>query len=107
MPVLEYAGRCIEVNQAGYLLDGDEWTPEVAEAMAKKRGLERLGGQHWKLITLCREEAVRCGCRPSPRRLSELSGVAPEVLDSLFAGNTRALLAALAGLRGPLTESSH
>ena len=105
MPVLEYAGRCIEVDEAGYLLDGDEWTPEIAEAMAMHKGLSQLTEQHWKLIALCREEAAG-GPRPRMSRLSEISGVSSEVLRSLFGASAASLLPALAGLPGPLAEES-
>lgn len=61
MPVVDYAGQSIEVNEEGFLVDSSQWTPEVAEAIAKDIGIDALSDQHWKVITFCREDAANQG----------------------------------------------
>lgn len=104
MPVVVHAGKRIEVSEAGFLLDGDCWTPSIAEGLARLHGVECLRGSHWRLVTLCREEAARSGACPTVDHMRKLSGMSLEALDELFAGDVRRVLAALAGLAGPLCE---
>ena len=39
-------GRTLPIDDRGYLLDYACWSPEVAEAMAARDGIE-LGDDHW------------------------------------------------------------
>lgn len=84
MPVVEYAGSSIEVNDEGFLVDSNQWTPEVAEAIAKDIGIAELNDQHWKVITFCREDAAKQGTPPGLRRISKNSGVNMKDLYQLF-----------------------
>ena len=79
------------------------WTPDQAEALARDAGIPRLTGRHWKVITLCREEAARSGHRPGIDRIRELSGCSRDELLRLFPcepDRLAALIAALSGI-GP------
>jgi TusE/DsrC/DsvC family sulfur relay protein len=63
----QVANQLVDFNEEGFLLDSAQWTPEVAEALAKKAGIT-LTPEHWKVLTFCREEAVKAGQSPGPRR---------------------------------------
>ena len=46
MPAIDYAGNTVEINDEGFLVNSDQWTPEVADAIAGEVGLS-LGDMHW------------------------------------------------------------
>jgi dissimilatory sulfite reductase related protein len=100
MPQHEYAGHQVEVNAEGFLLNPDQWTPEVAEAIARESGMT-LTLDHWRIITFCREDAAREGQPPGLRRISKLSGVGTKELYALFPKGPGKLAARIAGLPKP------
>ncbi len=101
MPVTEYAGKSVDVNDEGFLVDSDQWTPEVAEAIATEVGIGPLGDKHWKVITFCREDAVQQGQPPGLRRISKLSGINMKELYQLFPKGPGKLAARVSGLPKP------
>ena len=101
MLLREYAGRHVDLNDEGFMVDSTQWTPEVAEEMAGELGLGPLTPRHWKVITFCREDAARQGVPPGLRRISKLSGVDTRELYQLFPKGPGKLAARLAGLPKP------
>jgi tRNA 2-thiouridine synthesizing protein E len=101
MPVVELAGKNVEITEEGFLTDSAQWTPEVGEAMAAKVGVESLTAEHWKVITFCREDAAKEGPAPGLRRISKLSGVGTKDLYKLFPKGPGKLAARIAGLPKP------
>jgi len=101
MPLREYAGHAVQVNDEGFLVEAAQWTPEVAEAIAREVGLAPLTPEHWKVITFCREDAAREGQPPGLRRISKLSGVVTKQLYALFPKGPGKLAARIAGLPKP------
>lgn len=77
-----------------------EWTPELAEALAREAGIV-LGERHWKVLSCCREDAARAGRPPGLRRIARLSGVDLEELHRLFAQKPDKLVTRIAGLPDP------
>jgi TusE/DsrC/DsvC family sulfur relay protein len=100
MPVREYRGRAVEVNDEGFLVDAAQWTPEVAEGLAEEAGLH-LTDRHWTVIWFCREDAAREGQPPGLRRIAKLSGVSMKELYELFPKGPGKLAARIAGLPKP------
>jgi TusE/DsrC/DsvC family sulfur relay protein len=101
MPVVEFAGKNVDVTDEGFLTDSSQWTPEVGEAIAAQVGVESLTAEHWKVITFCREDAAREGQAPGLRRISKLSGVGTKDLYKLFPKGPGKLAARIAGLPKP------
>ncbi|MEJ2085609.1 MAG: TusE/DsrC/DsvC family sulfur relay protein [Acidobacteriota bacterium] len=101
MPTVEYAGQAIEVNEEGFLVDSNTWTPEIAEELAVEVGIGDLTDQHWKVITFCREDAAKQGQPPGLRRISKLSGVNMKDLYRLFPKGPGKLAAKVSGLPKP------
>lgn len=101
MPTVELAGNSIEVNEEGFLIDSDQWTPEIAAALAHDAGLGELSQQHWKVIEFCREDAAVQGQPPGLRRISKLSGIGMKELHQLFPKGPGKLAAKVAGLSKP------
>jgi len=101
MTTAVFAGVDVEVNDEGFLVNSDEWTPDVAEAIAVDNGVGALTELHWKVITFCREDAVREGTAPGLRRISKLSGVGMKDLYKLFPKGPGKLAAMVSGLPKP------
>jgi TusE/DsrC/DsvC family sulfur relay protein len=101
MPVVELAGKSVEVTDEGFLTDSSQWTPEVGEAIAAQVGVDALSAEHWKVITFCRDDAAKEGQAPGLRRISKLSGVGTKDLYRLFPKGPGKLAARIAGLPKP------
>ena len=101
MPVVELAGKNVDVTEEGFLTDSSQWTPEVGEAIAAQVGMGPLTAEHWKVITFCREDAAKEGQAPGLRRISKLSGVGTKDLYKLFPKGPGKLAARVAGLPKP------
>ncbi len=50
----ELNGQAIEHDEEGYLTDINQWTPELAELLAKDEGIE-MTDEHWEVINFLRE----------------------------------------------------
>ncbi len=55
MPTLAVKDKEIETNDNGYLLNAQDWTPDVAEAIARSDDLA-LTDKHWDVLNYLREE---------------------------------------------------
>lgn len=82
-----------------------EWTPEVAELLARSAGIDRLTDKHWKVLALCREEAARGGCLSDLGEISKLAGMDEARLHELFPGDPARLVARIAGLPRPKSSN--
>ena len=100
MRTREYARRAVQTDDDGFLLDGSQWTPDVAEEIARELGVWPLTEEHWSVITFCREDAAREGRSPGIRRIAKYSGVHMKSLDRLFPNGAGKLAARIAGLPG-------
>lgn len=101
MSVKTYAGQPITVNEEGFLTESAQWTPAIAEEIAKETGLPPLNERQWRVITFCREDAAREGASPGVRRIAKLSGVSMKELYELFPKGPGKLAARIAGLPKP------
>ncbi|MBI4701047.1 MAG: TusE/DsrC/DsvC family sulfur relay protein [Deltaproteobacteria bacterium] len=54
MTTHQYAGKAVTLDAEGFLADSGQWTPEIAEAIARELGLV-LTPEHWKVLGFCRE----------------------------------------------------
>ena len=55
MPVFEWKNVKIEVDEDGFMENPEEWTEDVAYALASTEDVEELTEDHWKLIHYLRE----------------------------------------------------
>lgn len=54
MPTMELAGKQVEVDEDGYMTNLDDWTKDMATAMAQKDGIT-LSDSHWEIINFLRD----------------------------------------------------
>ncbi len=51
----QICGKVIHVNEEGYLTDLNEWTPEIAEELAKEYNIT-LSPRHWEVLKYLQSE---------------------------------------------------
>lgn len=95
------AGKTVEVNEEGFLVNPAEWTKEIAAELAKEEGIAELSDAHWKVIDFCRESAGSAGAAPTLRAITSGSGVSTKELFSLFPKGPAKKVAKIAGLGKP------
>jgi len=55
MPVIEYGGVKIKPDDAGYLLNFDDWSEKTACGLAENEGIEELSKDRLEIIKFMRE----------------------------------------------------
>ena len=68
MQAIEIAGHSIVLNEKGYLRNFEDWSEDLARALAQEDNLE-LGECHWAAIHFMREYFSTYGVHPSPRTM--------------------------------------
>ncbi|CAI8966615.1 MULTISPECIES: TusE/DsrC/DsvC family sulfur relay protein [Pseudomonas] len=107
MNTLTVGPRTLELDKDGYLVDLNEWSPEVAEALAAAEALE-LTPDHWQILELLRQFYAEFQLSPATRPLIKYTALklGPQKgnslhLNTLFNGTPAKLAAKLAGLPRP------
>lgn len=104
---LNLDGRDIALDQDGYLVDLQDWSEPVAEALAAAEELP-LSAEHWEILLLLRAFYAEFQLSPANRPLIKYVALklGPDKgnslhLNRLFKGTPAKLAAKLAGLPKP------
>ena len=107
MTALTLKGKTIELDKEGYLVDLDDWSEDVAQALAAQAGIE-LSPEHWEILTLLRSFYQEFQLSPATRPLIKYTALKLGAekgnslhLNRLFNGTPAKLAAKLAGLPKP------
>ena len=100
MTTTTIAGKDLLVDGEGFLQQPDQWSRDIAEAMAADLGLT-LTDRHWLVIDYMRQTYLDSGQAPSIRSLGKQSGVPVKELYQLFPKGPAKLAAKLAGIPKP------
>ncbi len=99
--------KTIELDKDGYLVDLNDWSAEVAQALAEQSGIH-LSREHWEILELLREFYQQFELSPATRPLIKYTALKLGVekgnslyLNRLFNGTPAKLAAKLAGLPKP------
>lgn len=68
----EVNGKIIELSEAGWLENLDEWSEELAAQIAKNEQIEELTPEHWDIINEAREYFTENGAVCEPRNFSKI-----------------------------------
>ncbi|RMG52211.1 MAG: TusE/DsrC/DsvC family sulfur relay protein [Gammaproteobacteria bacterium] len=68
----EVNGKIIELSEAGWLLNLDEWSEELAYEIAKNENVPELTQEHWDIINTAREYFQETGTVAEPRVFTKL-----------------------------------
>ncbi|TBL75545.1 sulfurtransferase TusE [Obesumbacterium proteus] len=66
--MLEFAGRQIETDAQGYLLNSSDWSEELVPLLAMQEGIE-LSEAHWEVVRFVREFYLEFNTSPAIRML--------------------------------------
>ena len=101
------AGRQIALDQDDCLCDLADWSPQVAEALAEREGIE-LSDAHWEVLYLLQQFYAQFQLSPANRALVKYIALNlgkekgnSLYLNALFNGMPAKLAARLAGLPKP------
>ena len=101
MTTIEIAGRVLERDAEGFLVETNEWTPEIAEEIARENGIAELTPRHWQVVEFMRQTYLDTGAAPSIRALGKESGVPVKELYALFPKGPAKLAAKIGGIPKP------
>ncbi|CAN1602321.1 TusE/DsrC/DsvC family sulfur relay protein [Pseudomonas mediterranea] len=107
MNALNVGERAIALDKDGYLADRDDWSAEVATALAAAEDIE-LSPEHWEILELLRSFYDEFQLSPATRPLIKYTALKLGAdkgnslhLNRLFKGTPAKLAAKLAGLPKP------
>jgi tRNA 2-thiouridine synthesizing protein E len=101
MTTMSLAGQEIDVNEDGFMLNPDQWMPEIAAEIARRAGIDPLTDKHWEVIDFCRRDNAEKGTPPGVRRITKNTGVSMKEMYALFPGGPGILAAKISGLTKP------
>ena len=95
------AGKKVLIDKEGFLWHVEDWTEEVAEALASECGIEKLSESQWRVIRFLRDYFLYHGRAPLIRDLKAGLGISLMELEGLFPGGIRHVARRVAGLPNP------
>ncbi|MBU2500833.1 TusE/DsrC/DsvC family sulfur relay protein [bacterium] len=101
MPLFEAEDIKVEMDDKGYLVDGQEWSPALAQALAEADGLGGLTADHWKIIDFLRKFHGAQGAAPMIRVLCRETGFSLQRIYDLFPDGPARGACRIAGLPRP------
>ncbi len=96
-----YAGKTVEVDEEGFLVNSDDWTEEMAPELAKEVGINELNDTHWKVIRFLRNDFKEKGQIPTIRRIKNAGGVPTKDVYDAFPNGPAKKAAMISGLGKP------
>jgi len=99
--VKEIAGKSIEFDEDGFMVDAGQWDRHIAEALAGELGIDALTERHWKVIEFCRDDYQSQGEAPTLRRIMKAGGIPTKELYQLFPKGPAKKVAFVSGLKKP------
>ncbi len=94
-------GVAVELNDEGFFVHPEQWTPEMAPALATAEGIDQLTDRHWQVIDFMRKAYADNGTGPTVRVLGKTSGVPIKELYQLFPKGPAKMAAKIAGIPKP------
>ncbi len=101
MTTKEITRKTIQVNEEGFMTDPNEWSQDIAAAIASDEGISELTPEHWKVIDYCREVGLESGSAPTLRNITKGADVPTKELFSLFPKGPAKKVAKISGLGKP------
>jgi len=95
------AGREIVFDEESFFWDPQQWSEEVAQALAKETGLMELNETQWMILRFLRDYYFQNGRSPLNRQIKEGTGISLAEMEALFPGGIKYGARRLAGLPNP------
>jgi dissimilatory sulfite reductase related protein len=91
------------LDEDGFLAESDNWTPRLAEQMARQAGISELSAKQWEIIHFVRDRFFSIGALPVMRLVCRAAGLDPRMGHQLFSSCKTLWL--IAGLPNPGEEA--
>ncbi len=102
MPVIEYKGTQLEVDEDGFITDPAQWNEDMARFLAEhEEGITELTADHWKVIHYLNEYYKQFGIAPMIRKLCKETGFQLKYIYELFPSGPAKGACKIAGLPKP------
>jgi TusE/DsrC/DsvC family sulfur relay protein len=95
------AGREIALDDEGFLWHTEDWTEEIAQALASECGIDKLNDTQWLVVEFLRNYFSYHGRAPLNRDLKAGVGISLMELEALFPEGIRRCARRVAGLPNP------
>jgi TusE/DsrC/DsvC family sulfur relay protein len=102
MPVVEFQGKSIELNDEGFLVHPEEWDEDIALFLARSQeNLEALSPEHWAVIRFIRQYYEDKKLAPMVRSICKTTSLQLRQIYELFPSGPAKGACKLAGLPKP------
>jgi len=101
MPLFEWNGITLEVDENGFLQQPELWDDRVALALASTDGISELTEGHWKVVNYIRTYWKEFDIAPMIRKLCKETGYSLKEIYELFPSGPAKGACKVAGLPKP------
>ena len=101
MPSILVNGSSLETNDEGYLVNIDDWTEEVAAALASTEQVDNLTEDHWQVVNYIRDFYLKNKTAPMVRKICKTTGFKLKQIYQFFPTGPAKGAAKVAGLPKP------
>ncbi len=101
MTTREIAGKTVEFDDEGFMVNYKDWSKDIAIELAHEVGIDELTDRHWQVIEFCRKNYEETGEVPTLRRITKVGGIPTKELYQLFPKGPAKKVARVAGLTKP------
>jgi TusE/DsrC/DsvC family sulfur relay protein len=74
----------IQYDEEGFLVDPNQWNRDVAQGLARRKGIDPLTEQHWRVIETLRDFYFENGAPPNVRYACDANEYDRHCMDTLF-----------------------
>ncbi|MGE4551658.1 MAG: TusE/DsrC/DsvC family sulfur relay protein [Desulfovibrionaceae bacterium] len=101
MAQIEFKGQKFEVDEDGFLLSFEQWSPEWVEYVKEQEGIAELSDDHKKVVEFLQDYYKKNGIAPMVRILSKVTGFKLKQIYELFPSGPGKGACKMAGLPKP------
>ncbi len=101
MPMRDFGGTQIEVDEDGFIQDPESWNDTVATVLATDEDVESLTEEHWKVVNYIRDYYTKFGIAPMIRKLCRETDCPLNRIYELFPSGPAKGACKIAGLPKP------
>jgi dissimilatory sulfite reductase related protein len=101
MAMVEYEGKQFDVDEDGFLLNFEQWSPEWVDFVKESEGIKEITDEHQKVIDFLQDYYKKNGIAPMVRILSKVTGFKLKHIYELFPSGLGKGACKMAGLPKP------
>ncbi len=101
MAFMNIAGKQVEIDEDGFLVNPEDWNEDVVKAFSALEDISELTEDHWKLIDYLRNYFKQFGIAPMIRKMCKDTGFTLKQIYDLFPSGPAKGACKLAGLPKP------